>query len=455
MAEGIVTKWTKLQKVKEKGGAKRIQVGIGLSKDKDGFTAAKTAAIEARNKLNGKTPTISFIYYVGEYDPTQINKGLLSVLKGTDFVGGSTDRVLYNEEIIDSGVLIVSLQSDFLHVSIASADNVSKDPYGIAKKVVKEAVSKLTLDQYIDPYLQVSRMKQGKVEWLMKIPSFFVLAYTRGIKLPNMGEETKVINAIFDVLGPNVPIFGGSYGAPIEKLFGGKPYEIIIFHNGKILKDGTVIVINAGNILYGQALEHGAIRTNKIGSISKVSSGGYVVNEISGMNIVDWYSKEVGLSREEFIKQSATITQRWPLGIPDGYGNFIIRGAGAYSKQNDIEGLGYVAPLIEGWPVYIMDASESNLMKASNIISNKIKEFTSEEKSPVIIFANLCASRRAIFKEKLVEEQKKLRKEFGGAPLVGFSCYGEIGAAPGKPAGFQHMSANIFVMYDKLLNEIK
>ncbi|MBI4053428.1 MAG: FIST C-terminal domain-containing protein [Candidatus Diapherotrites archaeon] len=455
MVEGIITKWSKLQKLKEKGKTSRITVGIGLSETKNSVTATKEAAQKALKQLNGKKPTISYVYYSGEYDPNEINKGLIEELGGTDYVGGSTDRVLYNDRIIDNGILIVSLQSDFLHVSIASAENISKDPYGIAKKTIKEAVSKLTLDQYIDPYLQVSRMKQGNVEWLLKIPSYFVIVYSRGLKLPVMGDETKIVNAVFNVLGPNVPLFGGSYGAPIEKLFGGQPYEINIFHNGKVLKDGLVVIINAGNILYGQALEHGAVRTDKIGFVSKTSNEGYIVNEISGRNVIDWYAEEIGISREEFEKSSQTITQRWPLGTPDGYGNYIIRGAGVYSKQNGKDSLGYVAPLIEGWPVYIMDAKQENLMKASDAISTKIQEFTSETTKPAVIFANLCASRRAIFKEKLVEEQKKLIKKFGGAPLVGFSCYGEIGSAPGKPAGFQHMSANIFVMYDKLLNELK
>lgn len=451
MAEGLVSKWSVLQKLKEKKGEKKLNVGIGFSASDNSYTAAREAADKALKELGGKEPTISFIYYAGNYDPTELSKGLKETLKDSEFVGGSTDRVFYNQEIIDHGILIASLQSDFLHVGVASNDNASKDPYEVAKKTVVEAVKKLTIDEYIDPYLQVSRMKKGEIKWMIKIPSFFVMVYARGMKLPVMGDETKIINGIFDILGPNVPLYGASYGTTLENLFGGKPYEIYLLHNGKVLKDGVAMIVASSSLIYGQSLEHGCKRTDKLGFISKASGNGYVVNEISGKNAIDWYCEQLKMKKDEFIKQSMVITQRWPLGIPDGYGSYIIRGAGVHNNGS----LAYVAPLIEGWPVYLMDAEPKNLMGASNYVSMKIKEYTGEKGKPAIIFANLCASRRAIFKEKLTEELKLLQEKFGGAPLVGFSCFGEIGSAPGKPAGFQHMSANIFVLFDKLLTELK
>lgn len=318
------------------------------------------------------------------------------------------------------------------------------------KKTIKEALKDVTIDKYIDSYLMFYRMKKSNVDWMVKIPSFFINIFSRGMRLPVMGDETKIIDGVSSVIGANVPIYGASFGADVQKLFSGKPYDIYTFHNGKVMKDGLIVIFNTTSLVYGQSLEHGCKRTNKFGFISKTGGGGYVVNKISEKDASSWYSSQLNLSEDEFIKNSMNITQRYPLGIPDEYGNFIIRGAGVYNKG----GLAYVAPLIEGWPVYIMDAKPENLINASKNIANKIAAFTSLKEKPALCMATLCASRRIIFKEKLKEELKRLQKEFKGAPIVGFSCYGEIGSAPGLPPRFQHMSSNVFVLYDKLLQTL-
>lgn len=113
---------------------KNIFVGIGVSRKNNAHDAAKEAANAALKKLGGKKPTISYVFYAGDYDAYKLNEGLLEVLKGTEFVGGSTDRVFHNTDILDNAVLVVSLYSDYLHIGIASNDNVSQNPFEVAKK---------------------------------------------------------------------------------------------------------------------------------------------------------------------------------------------------------------------------------------------------------------------------------------------------------------------------------
>ncbi len=429
---------------------KNILVGSGFSTSKDSYKAGVQAAEMALKGLTGKRPTISYIFFTGDYDPNKISEGLKTILKDTEFIGGSADAVFHNEKVLLEGVVVASLYSEYLHVGVASIDNVSKDPQGVAKKTVIQALKNLPVDKYVDPYLLFTRMRNANVKWMVKIPSFFLTVFSRGMRLPKMGDETKIIKGIAEEIGLNVPIWGGSFGNSLEKLFGGKPYEISMLHSGKVMKDGLIIVANSCSLVYGQALTHAARRTNKFGVITGTTGEGYVVTEISGKKPVDWYCEQLNMKKEEFLKNTQVITQRYPLGIPDTFGNYIIRGAGVHNKGT----LGYVAPLTQGWPVYIMDADPKYLMEASDIIKNDIKDYTNED-SPAITFAGLCASRRAVLKDKLSTELKKFRKNFNGAPLVGFSCFGEIGSKAGTPTIFQHLSANIFNIYDKLLHEVR
>ncbi len=429
----------------------KVNVGTGFSENKNAFKAGKEAAEMAMRTLGKPKPTISYVFFAGEYDAKELSDGIKSVLKDTEFVGGSADAAYFEDKVMRNGVAVACVESEYLHVGIASNDNVSKDPRGVARKTTVEALDKIAIDKYVDPYLLYTRMRKGSMKGLVKHPSFYVQVFTRGMKLPVMGDETKIIAGIADEIGLNIPIWGGSFGTSLEKLFGGKPYDIWTLHSGKVLKDGIIVVFNTCSLVYADSLAHGAKRTDKFGAITKVESDGYAVREISGKNVVDWYSEALGITKEEFVKNSMMITQMHPLGIPDNYGNFVIRAAGVHNKGR----LEYVAPFIEGWSAYIMDADPKYVRTASDEVIADLKDNTKEEKATFAI-AGLCASRRAILQDKgIAAELAVLKKKLGGAKIIGFSCFGEIGSKPGLPPAFGHMTANIFAIYDKLLHELK
>ena len=428
----------------------KVNVGTGFSEDKDAFKAGKDAAEMALKAMGKPKPTISYVFFAGDYDAQKLSDGIKSVLKDTEFIGGSADAAYYDTKVMRTGVAIACVQSDYLHVGVASNDNVSKDPYGVAKKTVVDALGKIAIDKYLDPYLLFTRMRKGSMKEMVKHPSFYVQIFSRGMKLPVMGDETKIIQGIAEEIGLNVPIWGGSFGTSLEKPFGGKPYDIFMLHNGKVLKDGLIVIFNTCSLVYSQSLAHGAKRTDTFGAITKVESNGYAVREISGKNIVDWYCAALNMKKDEFIKNSMMITQMHPLGIADNYGNFVIRAAGVHNNGR----LEYVAPFVEGWTAYIMDADPKYVATAPKEVVADMQNNTKEEKASLVI-AGLCASRRAILQDDgISKELTTFKKEFGGAKIVGYSCFGEIGSKPGLPPAFGHMTANLFALYDKLLHEI-
>jgi hypothetical protein len=425
-------------------------VGIGFSDSSDSKKATKEAVNHALKTVK-KKPTISYIFYSGDYDPKEINSALIESLSGTEFVGGSGDAVFYEDKLYRKGIVVASIYSDYLHVGVASLDGISKDPMGLAKKVTQEALSKIAIDKYVDPYLQFTRMKNSSVKWMIKKPSFHITVLAKGMKLPKMGEETKIIRGITQELGFNVPIWGGSLGVHLEKLFEQKPYEIYMFHSGKILTDGLIVIVNSTSLLYGESLVHGSERTDKIGYISGVAGDGYVITGISGKNPIDWYCENLKITKPEFVKDSMGITQRNPLGIPDNYGGYIIRGGGVPAGEN----LAYTATFQEGWPVYIMDSSLKNMATAPGKLIDDLKAGT-KEIDPAIAIAIICASCRVVTGEKGVEQElKELKSKMGGVPLIGFSSFTEIGAKEGAPTTVQHEATSVLAVYNRLLHEVK
>lgn len=428
-----------------------IAVGIGFSKNPDAKKAAEEAAGKALTGLKGKKPVVSYVFFAGEYDAEKVSDGLKKTLTGTEFIGGSADAVFHEDNVYRTGIVVASIYSEYLHVGIASIEGISKDPKGMARKVTAEALAKLSIDKYIDPYLLFTRMRRGSIKWMVKKPSFFLTVFAKGMKLPQMGEESKILRGINEEVGFNVPIWGGSMGVHLEKLFEQKQYEIYLLHSGKVLKDGLIVACNTTSLLYGSSLVHGTERTNKIGFVSGVTGGGYIITGISGKNPIDWYCENLGIKKEEFKKNSMTITSAHPLGTPDNYGGFIVRAGGVPAGEN----LAFTATFEEGWPAYIMDSSLKNMATAANKIALDLKKNTNETK-PALALAIICASCRVVTGERGVQaELKEIKKDLGGAPIVGFSSFTEIGAREGVPTSVQHEATTLLTLYDKLLHEVK
>ncbi len=449
MDEGLITKWGKLQAVKStKEGT--LLTGSGMSKNEDAYSAAKEAAQQALMGLNGKKPTISYVFFSGEYDPYELTKGLIEVLKDTEFIGGLGGSVIYNDQVIDKGIVVASIQSEFLHVGIASTDNASEDSFGAAKSVTKEALAKLSIDSYIDPYMQALRLKGGDIRGIVKIPPYYIHVFANGFKLPKMGEENKIILGISDVVGRQVPIWGATFETALEKLM--SKYEIYSLHSGKVYKDGLIVMFSVTSMLYGYSMAHGAKKTGALDVIGKTSLGGYVVDEISGQKPVDWYAKKLKMNKKEFVDSVMTLglTQRWPIGMVDNLGNIIVRGGGVPTGPKS-ESLAYPAPVIEGAPIFLMDGDPKNLFGATSEIANDIQQYTEEKDKPNLILITSCLTRKNVLKNQFPEDLKNLKMKFGGSTVLGFTTSGEIGSKEGDLAACHHLTNNIFVFYNKLL----
>ena len=441
-----MTKWGKMQDVKDMKD-NYLKSGSGFSKNPDPYEAAKEASKNALKEINNEMPTLSYVFFSGDYDPYKLTEGLKEILKDTEFIGGLGDRVIYNNEVIEKGVVVASIKSNFLHVGIASADNVSENSFEAAKKVTKEAISKIPVDNYVDPYLQALRLKGGDIRGIVKIPPYYIHVFVNGFKLPKMGEENKIILGVSDVVGRQVPIWGGSFETALEKVMG--KYDIFALHSGKVLKDGLIVAFSSTSTLYGYSMAHGAKKTGKIDVITKTSQDGYVVDEISGQKPIDWYAKKLNMDKKKFVDNVMTLglTQRWPIGMVDNLGNVIVRGGGVPNGES----LAYVAPLIEGAPIFLMDGDPKNLFDATKQIVENVQNYLEETSFPRLVLLTACLTRRSVMQEKFPEDLSILKKGFGGSTIVGFTTSGEIGSKEGDLANCHHLTNNVFVFYDKLL----
>jgi hypothetical protein len=430
---------------------KHINVGVGFSKEKDSYKAVQSAVKQALKPLKGKTPNLSLIFYAGkDYDAKEINKGLKELLKGTEFVGGSTDAVIFKEGLYPEGIVVASLQSDYIHFGVSSIENVTKNPKELAKKAITEAVKKIKLDSYVDSYMAFSRVKKGDITELIRIPSFFVYTFTRGYKPDKMGNEDLIIDGIGEQIGKYIPIFGGSLGSDMDNVFNNTPYEIVSFHSGKIMKDGLITVFAHTDLKYACSIAHGGVTHGKMGYISKIEEHGFVVSKINDQPVIDWYAKQVGVSKKLFLSKLLYYTQKFPLGFPDGYGNIIMRAGGVPHPK----GLAYIAPFRENTPVWMMNIDDKkNLKKTNEEITSDISNHIHKKIIPEFSFLVSCSSRRRIIDHKIYLKEINNFSKRCKIPLFGFCSFGEIGCKSAEACHFHHLSNDLFDLYGELLSK--
>src|SRR3989344_4657386 len=382
---------------------KLITVGVGFSQNNDSYLAAAEASEKALKQLKGIQPSLSLVFWAGKpyEDYIPVNKALMEHLSGTEFVGGSTDGVVYDGQIYPTGLVVASFYSEYVHFGVSSVEDVSRDPKKLAKETIKKAVGSIKIDHYVDSYMAFTRVKKGNLTDIIRMPAFFVFAFTRGFQPTKMGNEDSIIDGIQEEVGYYVPVFGGSLGSNMDYVFNGTPYDIISLHSGKIMKDGLITVFAISDVKYANSYAHGAQALNKLGYISEVDNGGFVVKKISGMHIIDWYAKEIGISKKEFLSKILFYTQKYPLGFPDGYGNIIMRAGGVPYK----EWLSYIAPLHENTPIFLMDLEDNKrLLQANKELLTDVQKHLQKSLRPEISFVVSCSSRQNLSQALMTSE---------------------------------------------------
>ena len=427
-----------------------LNVGLGFSNHGEPSTAAKNALATALKQLK-KKPNITLVFYSGDYDPYAISAVVKKELGSLPFIGGSTDAVVFGDKLHSFGIGIACIQSDYLHFGIAGCDNISQNTAEKTHSTVRSAVQSIPIDHYTDAYVAFNRVKKGNITGIIRIPNFFCFVLTRGFQVVRMGNEDLIIDGISDVIGTYIPIFGGSLGDHMEKVFNQTPYEIYTFHNGKVYRDGFVCAFACTDLLYAHSLEHGYKTTNKLAAVTGIENNGFVVTEMNHQNIVEWYAAQIGVKKENFLKNILYYTQKNPVGIPDGFGHIVMRAGGVPYKKY----LSYIAPFHENSPVFVMDmVSKNHIMNACNVINEDMHRHLKKHMDPEFTFITTCSSRRLLLKDDLNKEVAALSKHLH-TPMFGFSSFGEIGGKPAAPSHFHHLTINVFTLYDALLTDLR
>ncbi|MFA6035574.1 MAG: FIST N-terminal domain-containing protein [Candidatus Micrarchaeia archaeon] len=433
---------------------KKLSVGMGSSKHKDPYLAAKEAAKLAVSSC-GKKPTFSLVYTNSEYAQDKILNGINEVLGTSNWIGISTDKMFSSKTGHDKdlAVTVLSLASDFMHFGIGVADNYRKNPVEAGRLAASEAMSKAQVDKYVDAYIQFTRTKTHDYHRIVRTPPYFMLAFASGAKIIDgnsiPGNESEFLQGILNYVGPHVPMFGGSASSSFEKYLHENKGQNYQFANGKLYTDAAIVVFVVCNLYFATFLEHGYTQTNNYASITKLDKTGYEILEINGKEPVAEYARLLGISKKAYLQDPSKWSLTRPFGLVGIDGNTYVKEALPNADSKTLHST------FKLYPNCVMNILDYDKKLTFTTISHLLEECSKIKNDSQIKLALICScsGRRPLLDGKENSVVKDAMKHFSQTLLFGFDSFGEIGSTYVTSPQCHSQTVTALVLWDSLLTE--
>ncbi len=391
------------------------KAAVGLSQNlsnhkKAGFEAAS----QAIEKLEGKQPSILFVFSSIKYRQEEVLKGIHEAVQDSAIVvGGSAAGEITSWATVYDGVNVLAIASDSIRFVTGVGTGVSQDSFK-AGALAAEAV-----------------IKNARGEK----PELFIL-------LPDgmTGNGAAIVEGAKSVLGENAPLIGGSLGD--DYLFK-KTFE---YHQHDVLTDVVVGVGLYGKFAYGFGIKHGWV---PVGLPLKVTrANGVKLQEVDGKPALQIYEDYFGKEASELIKEPlARMAYTYPIGMTvEGSDELLIRDPVIANEQGEIS---MAAAILQGTTIRLMIGDRDKAISAAKTAA-KVAKDQLEGAEPKFILMFNCMARNKLLGVRCHEENSGVSEIIGrDVPMAGFYTYGEQGPLLGKkdtPAYFHNETMTLLVV---------
>lgn len=428
---------------------KNVKAGVGVSNLEDAYDAAKDACSKAIKQC-GATPKFAFVFAGSNYDLKKLNKGLKDNLK-CDYVGTTTGGELSNAGFTKHTVTVLVLSTDYIRVGIGVGNGVLKRPEKATMNALKESLSSIKMDRYLDPYINFMAMKQKKPSELVKMQPYSLMVFTPGLGAPLSADNDTIIATINKVIGRFVPVVGA--GSCSDQIFVNKH----IFTKRGVFADAIITLFIVSDVKIGFGLAHG-LRPMKDMVAYVTKKKGWEITQLDKKNSVDRYKELTGIDLRNWTLNGDTIATkegnlflRRPFAIQTLSGNYIIRHVLADKKQKSLR---FCFSVPEKAALIPMDGKVSEIgLAGKKSIEMAMQDAGSKDIVATIAFS--CLLRQMAQGKNTVKEVEEIRKAVKNTPFAGFYAVGEISFFEDSPITSQQLSIVTMVITDTLLSEKK
>lgn len=394
-----------------------IKAGVGLSQNlRDHKKAANEAVAQAIDRLEGEKARILFAFSSIKYEQDKVIKGLREAAPEAIIVGGSAAGEITSWSTVFDGINVLAIASDNIDFVTGVGAGVSKNSFSAGALAAKQVIDN----------------RGGKK------PNLFIM-------LPDgmTGNGAEIVEGVKSVLGPNMPIIGGSLGDDyrFEKTFE--------YHQDEVLSDAVIGVGMYGDFAYGFGIKHG---WEPVGLPLKVTKAdGATIQEVDDKPALKVYEDYFGKEAAELVKEPlARMAYTYPIGMAvEGSDELLIRDPVIANKKGEIT---MAAAIPEGMTIRLMIGDRDKAIAAANNAAHAAKAQL-EGATPRFILMFNCMARNKLLGVRCHEENFGVSQVIGkDVPMAGFYTYGEQGPLLGRkdtPAYFHNETMTLLVVGEK------
>ena len=362
-----------------------MKVGIAYSTLDDSRRAGRMTAEEAV-KSSGE-PALTFLFTTDDYDQEVVYEAVKEVVEDSKMVGFCAGGIITAERVFRQGVGVCTLSGDELRVVTSLQHGLSADPRGAGRRAGEE--------------LLASGLDQGAV---FVLPDGFAA---------NISE---VVRGLYNTMGPEFRYVGGGAGDNLRFF---KTYQ---FTETGLASDALAVALLDG-VTVQAGIGHGWQPTGD--PLVTTAAKGKRVFEIDGRPAFDVYSERLGgIPVDKFTEYG----MRYPLGIPDISGNYLIRDPLAVNDDGSID---FVTEVPRNAVVSIMEGDVADLIETARSVAQAAAGGVAE---PQFVLLFDCISRCLLMGEEFEKELKAIREAIGAeVPILGSLAFGEVGSYADVP----------------------
>lgn len=388
--------------------AKNIEVGVGVSRDPDGFLAGSAAAAGALAALDRFTPSLTTVFASGYYDPEEVARGVALHLGECPMIGTSSAGEICTEPV-DRSVVVTVLASPYLTAEVNVGQDVSTDWSAAVLSALPRRIGAAHFED---------RSKLGRPLFFSHPTSglapIFVLAFAPGLTATQNSRSYEIHSFLKKRTLGRIPIVGGLSGTPdLER----DNFQIA---NGRAYRDSLVLAVVETDLLFGAGVAHGFHASDKIATVTRAS--GHVIHELDGRPAAEVCAELCGISTEE-LKRERTWFSRVPFGTADGFGGYHLL---VPERALDDGSIAFSWMVDTFQAVALMQADESRRAAATRDAVNKAMTI-GRVNDPAAILLFSCLLRYRVDDDAPHIEREGTLDISGLAPTSGFLTFGEFG----------------------------
>lgn len=362
-------------------GRHMLKVGVGFSLRESSRDAAREAAGSAVSR-SGR-PVLTFLFTTANYDQEKVLETVLQETGPSRLVGASGAGIITQEGIKRQGVQVLTLAGE----GIVAQTALLEVPPGRAREAGRALAERL---------LEGFPLDEGAV-----------FLFPDGLA----GNLARLLRSIYDLLGPGFRYAGGGTGDNLSFL---KTFQM----TEQGVASGAVAAALVGGCSFAAGMAHGWVPFGPPLLITRAR--GKEVLEINEQPAFQVYARQLGgISPEDF----SFYALRYPLGVPDATGRFIIRDPLKLGAGDAME---FVTEVPSGAVAYLMRYGTAGELLEASI--KAVREARCQLNAPGFMLLFNCVSRALLMGEHAERELERVREIAGDVPFAGMLTFGEIGS---------------------------